>query len=153
MIMMKTLARMLLVGVMVLCGCAHVASTSATFNRLGGNSGNGLVLTVSRHVNTIIHGPDIEEDQLLVLEVSHARLGQRLSVPSDAVRARFSVERFGPSSRGEVFSGFIILKSVTDKQVVAHLHLDVTARTADGSYVQKAKFRGEHTFFREVGRD
>ena len=58
-----------------------------------------------------------------------------------------------PSSVGSECTGDIIVKSVTGKKVVADLHLDITAHTSDGSYVQHVKYRGLHTFYDRVARD
>jgi hypothetical protein len=62
------------------------------------------------------------------------------------VSAEFTATRFGPSSKGESFSGFIIVKKITADQVDAYLRLAVTARTESGSYTQRAKFRGNYSF-------
>ena len=143
------------------CSYSHIGSTSATFSRvppaLGADAvpapGGPLVLKINRHLDTVMRGPDTDEDQLLVLEVRDFRLNQRLAIPSEDVTAEFTATRFGPRSTGNSFSGFLILRKVGAKQVVAYLHLDVTASTADARYVQTAKFRGEHKFFREAGHD
>jgi hypothetical protein len=97
-------------------------------------------------VDTILHGPDIEEDQLLVLEVHDFRINQRLQIPSDSVAPQFTVTRFGPSSKGDTFTGYLIVKKVTARRVEAYVHVDVTASTTSGSYTQTAKFHGNYTF-------
>ncbi len=131
---------------MLSCGCAHVASTKMTFLRLTDSSSDQLTLKIARHLDTIVHGPDIEEDQLLTLEISDYDLNQKLLIPSESVNPQFFVNRFGPSSYGESFVGYIILHKVSDATVEAKLHLTVTARTASGNYVQTAKFRGKYVF-------
>jgi hypothetical protein len=136
------------VALVVLTGCAHIASTNGTFIR-----NNGIVLTLTRHVDTIVRGPDIDEDQRLVLVVPTLEIGRKMMIPSEDVQPSFSVSRFGPSSTGKGFKGYLILKSVADEQVVAHLHLDVQAQTADGSYRQKARFSGNYVFDRSATHD
>jgi hypothetical protein len=126
------------------CSYSHVATTSGTFNRVA--QSGPLVLKISRHLDTVVRGPDSEEDQLLVLEVHDYQLNQRLPIPSDKVSAQFTVTRFGPRSIGENFTGFLIVRKVGTDQVDAHLHLNVTARTESGDYTQTAKFRGEYSF-------
>ena len=143
------------------CSYSHIGSTSATFHRVGPapagettqTQAGPLVLNIRRHLDTVMRGPDIEEDQLLALEVRDFRLNQRLAIPSENVRPEFTATRFGPRSTGTRFSGFLILRNVSADQVVAYLHLDVTASTASGRYIQTAKFRGERKFFREADND
>jgi len=108
--------------------------------------GGPLVLKISRHVDTVVRGPDPEEDQLLVLTVKDFRIGQKLKIPSGSVTPEFTATRFEPSSRGENFVGYIIVKKVTANKVDASLRLDVTARTASASYTQTAKFHGDYSF-------
>ena len=127
-------------------GCAHVASTKATFAH---SARKPLVLTINRHVDTIVHGPDAEEDQVLVLRLRDMTIGKRLVIPSSDVVAEFAALRFGPESRGDTYRGVIVLKSIGDKQVVAALSLTVIASTSDRSYQQTAKYRGDYTFARE----
>jgi hypothetical protein len=105
-----------------------------------------LELRISRHLDTIMRGPDSEEDQVLVLKVRDFRLNQRLQIPSDNVTAEFTATRFGPRSKGEAFNGYLIVKKIMPGKVEAAVHLDVTARTALGSYSQTAKFHGNYTF-------
>ena len=45
------------------CGYSHIGETRAVFDRVG----NGLTLRVDRHLDTVMRGPDIEEDQQLIL--------------------------------------------------------------------------------------
>ncbi len=141
-----TIAGAALMTLLALTGCAHVDTTSGTFSQ---HTGAPLVLWLARHMDTIVRGPDIEEDQLLVLELPRVEIGKRLTIPSDAVTVQFSVKRFGPSSQGNAYRGYVIVKSVAKEQVVATLKLEVIARTRDGSYTQTATFRGDYTFLRE----
>jgi hypothetical protein len=136
-----------------LCGCAHLASSRAIFTG-SANAGDGpLVLRITRHMEEIVHGPDIDEDQLLVLELRDFELNKKLAIPSEKVTLGFSVTRFGPSSKDVTSKGYIIVRSVSDKKVVSHLHLDIVARTSDGSYTQQVKFHGDYTFDRESDHD
>ena len=132
----------------VLGGCAHLAESNATFTGTAGQGAGPLVLRISRHMDTIVRGPDIDEDQLLVLELRNFELNRKLLIPSDNVRATFSVSRFGPSSKGVGNDGYVIVKSVSDERIVARVNLDIVARTSDGTYTQQVKFRGDHTFYR-----
>src|SRR6267154_2487540 len=134
------------------CNYSHVGSPSATFNRgtppLGAATNEAqsrpLVLKISRHLDTVVRGPDPEEDQLLVLTVKDFRIGQKLKIPSESVAPEFTATRFEPSSRGENFVGYLIVNKVTADKVDASLRLDVTARTASASYTQTAKFHGDY---------
>jgi len=112
-----------------------------------------MVLKLERHMDTIVGGPDIDEDQLLVLELQKVEIGKRLTIPSDAVTAQFSVHRFGLSSKGTSYQGWMIVKSVGKEEVVATLKLEVTAITSDGTYTETARFHGDHTFFRDKSHD
>ena len=158
---MRTIIIVSLLAVASACSYSHIGSTSATFYRAtpapdadAAQAQSGpFILKIRRHLDTVIRGPDTEEDQLLVLDVRDIRLNQRLKIPSENVTAEFTATRFGPRSTGNSFSGFLILRKVGANQVVAYLHLEVTASTADGRYVQTAKFRGEHKFFREAVND
>jgi hypothetical protein len=136
----------LLLTVLLCAGCAHVDTTSGTFSQ---RSGAPMVLTLERHMDTILRGPDIEEDQTLVLELRRIEIGRRLTIPSDDATARFSVKRFGPSSTGSSYKGYVIVRAVTKREVVATLKLEVTATTSDGSYTQTATFHGDYSFVRE----
>ena len=136
------------------CNYSHVGSPSTTFNRgtppLGAAEGETqsgpLVLKISRHLDTVVRGPDPEEDQLLVLTVKDFHIAQKLKIPSESVTPEFTATRFEPSSRGESFAGYLIVRKVTADRVEASLHLDVTARTASASYTQSAKFHGNYSF-------
>ena len=136
------------------CNYSHVGSPSTTFNRgtppLGAAASETqdgpLVLKISRHLDTVVRGPDPEEDQLLVLTVKDFRVGQKLKIPSESVTPEFTATRFEPSSRGEKFVGYMVVRSVTTNKVDALLHLDVTARNASASYTQTAKFHGNYSF-------
>jgi hypothetical protein len=133
--------------VALLCaGCAHVDTTSGTFSQ---RAGAPMVLRLERHMDTILGGPDIEEDQTLVVELQRIEIGKRLTIPSDDATARFTVKRFGPSSTGNSYKGYIIVRTVTKREVVATLKLEVAATTSDGSYTQTATFHGDYTFWRE----
>jgi hypothetical protein len=140
---------LLLVCFLAACGYSHVGETKATFRQ----ADKTLSLRVDRHLDTVMRGPDVEEDQRLILELSGYEIGKRLPVPSANAVARFSVTRFGPSSEGNECTGYIILKRVAEKKIEAYLHLDITAHTANGSYVQHVKYRGDHTFYDRVARD
>ncbi len=135
---------------LTLAGCAHVASTHGRFAQQADGT---LVLKLTRHVDTIVSGPDIEEDQTLVLTLRRVEIGKRIEIPSDDVSAEFTAVRFGPSSYGESYRGYILVRSVSEKQVVAALKLDVTAQTETGSYKQTARFDDEYTFGRERSHD
>src|SRR6266851_4059705 len=136
---MKTIALAVCLATLAsACSYSHVGSPSTTFNRgtppVGATEseaqGGPLVLKISRHVDTVVRGPDPEEDQLLVLTVKDFRIGQKLKIPSGSVTPEFTATRFEPSSRGENFVGYLIVKKVTADKVDASLRLDVTARTA-----------------------
>jgi len=130
-------------------GCAHIDSTHATFTR----TETELVLQIDRHMDELLHGPDIEEDQTLVLELHDYPIGKWLAIPSPQAQARLEVRRFGPTSQGEVFAGWVRVRRVTDAKIVADVKLVVTARTANGSYVQTTKFKGQYGFFRAAPPD
>ena len=156
---MRTIIAASLLALASACSYSHVASTSATFNRVGpaadGDAAQSgpLVLKIGRHLDTVLRGPDIEEDQLLVLEVRGFRLNQRLGIPSEDVTPEFTATRFGPRSKGESFTGYLIIKNISTNQVAAYVHVDVTAHTESGRYTQTAKFHGEYKFFRGAGND
>ena len=136
------------------CSYSHIGPAMATFSRPTPPAGTGqletqvapLTLAIRRHLDTVVHGPDNEEDQLLVLKVHNFRLNDRLPIPSDTVMPDFTASRFGPTSKGETFSGYIIIRKITTGSVEAYLHLDVTASTASGKYTQTAKFHGDYKF-------
>ena len=157
-------ALILTIGLTILasaCSYSHIGTTSATFIRPAPAIGTDtapppagpLVLQIRRHLDTVIRGPDTEEDQLLVLTVRDFGLNQRLAVPSANVTPEFTATRFGPTSTGDSFLGYLIVKTVATNQVTAYVHVDVTAHTESGSYTQRAKFRGEYKFFRETDND
>ena len=136
------------------CNYSHVGPAVAMFNRPPPPLGAGqletqvapLTLAIRRHVDTVVHGPDVEEDQFLILRVRNFRINVRLPIPSDTVSPDFSVTRFGPPSKGQTYVGFLILKKITADKVEAYLHLDVTASTPSGSYTQTEKFYGDYKF-------
>ena len=137
------------------CNYSHTGPAAATFSRpvppsLGAGSlemqTSPLVLRISRHLDTVLRGPDNEEDQVLVLQVRDFRLNQRLAIPSDNVTADFTATRFGPTSKGQGYTGYLIVKKVTPNKVEVNLHLDVSASTESGSYTQTAQYRGNVTF-------
>jgi hypothetical protein len=151
---MRPIIAALLLTLASACNYSHVGPAVATFNRPPPPLGAGqletqvepLTLAIRRHLDTVVHGPDTEEDQLLVLRVRNFRLNQRLIIPSDAVAPDFSVTRFGPPSKGQTYKGYLIIKKITNDKVKASLHLDVTASTPSGAYTQTAKFSGDYTF-------
>jgi hypothetical protein len=124
------------------CGYSHLGKPHSIFEL----QDQRLVLRVDRHVDTVISGPDFEEDQRLILELTDYQIGQRIPVPSRHVQARFTVERFGPASVGHDMTGFVVVKSLTNSQAVVQLHLDVQATTRSGGYRQLVKYRGDHVF-------
>lgn len=136
------------------CNYSHVGPAAATFSRPAPPLGAGslqaqagpLVLRVRRHLDTVVRGPDNEEDQLLVLAVRDFQLNRKLQIPSDNVTPEFTATRFGPSSKGQDFTGYLVVKKITPRKVDAYLHIDVTASTAAGSYTQTAKFHGNFSF-------
>jgi hypothetical protein len=139
---MKRLA----LAVLLYAGCAHVDTVNGTFTQ---RAGAPTVLKIERHMDTIVSGPDIEEDQTLILELRRIEIGKRLVIPSDDVTARFTVKRFGPGSKGQGFKGYIIVKSVSKSELVATLKLELTAKTSDGEYKETPTFHGDYTFVRE----
>ena len=150
---MKSIIVATLLALGLACGYSHVGKPFTTFQRPAppvggaGETPNGpLVLRISRHIDTILRGPDTDEDQLLVLKVHDFELGKRIKIPSENVTAEFTATRFAPTSRGETYTGFLIVRKITADKVDAYLHLDVTANTANGSYAQTAKFHGDYSF-------
>jgi len=125
-------------------GCAHIGLTKATFTR----TETSLVLQIDRRMEELMHAPDLEEDQTLVLELHNYQIGERLLVPSAKVVARLEVKRFGPTSQGNLFDGWVVVRKVTGSNVVANVNLVVTARTPSGNYVQTEKFDKQYNFFR-----
>ena len=134
----------MLIAICAVSGCAHIAATKATFTQ----TGPALVLQIDRHMEELVHGPDIEENQTLVLELRDYRIGERLIVPSAKAMARLEVQRFGPTSRGEAFTGWVRVRKVTEAKIAADINLIVTARTATGHYTQTVKFSDQYMFFR-----
>ena len=145
---MRTIFALGLVALFAGCAYSHVASTGSTFQQP--TTGGPLELRIARHLDTIVSGPDDEEDQVLVLKVRDVRLNQRLKIPSDTVTPEFTATRFGPRSEGEHFKGFLIVRKVTPDQVDAYLHLDVIARTESGTYKQSAAFHGNFSFWQRT---
>jgi hypothetical protein len=137
------------------CNYSHVGPPTTTFNRspppvgvaTNETPGGPLVLRIRRHLDTVVRGPDSDEDQVLVLTVQDFRIGQKLKIPSENVTPEFTVTRFGPGSRGDTFNGYLVVRKVSEDKVDASLQLDVTARTRSGSYTQTAKFHGNYHFF------
>jgi hypothetical protein len=136
------------------CNYSHVGPASTTFHRLAPplgeapneTAGGPIVLRLSRHLDTVTHAPDVDEDQLLILTIQDFRVGQKLKIPSENVTPEFTVTRFGPGSLGDTFIGYLIVRKVSATKVDASLHLDVTAHTRSGSYTQTAKFHGNYSF-------
>jgi hypothetical protein len=133
---------------------SHVGPSTGTFTRptpppLGAGmqlQTGPLVLKIHRHLDTILKGPDSEEDQVLTLRIRNFRPNQKLLVPSDNVTPDFVATRFGPSSRGQAFDGYLILKKITKAKIDAYVHIDVTANTDEGSYTETARYSGKVTF-------
>ncbi|HVM63168.1 MAG TPA: hypothetical protein VMV72_20075 [Verrucomicrobiae bacterium] len=151
---MKPIIATLLLALVCGCNYSHVGPAVAVFNRPPPPLGAGqlevqvapLTLAIRRHADTVLHGPDVDEDQLLILRVRNYRLNVRLPIPSDSVSPDFSVTRFGPPSSGQTYVGYLIIRKITTDTVEAHLHLDVTASTPSGSYTQIARFDGDYKF-------
>ena len=135
----------ILMSLVVFTGCAHVASTSGTFSRQAVGS---VGLKLQRHMDTIVNGPDVEEDQTLTLTVRNYALHKRLVIPSDDVDAELTITRFGPTTTGRKFQGFLIINSESTDEVVAYLNLQVDARTESGHYEQTVKFKGDYQFLK-----
>lgn len=133
---------MLLTGLVLGTGCAHIAATQATFTKTGGT----LALEIDRHMDELMNAPDLEENQILVLELHDYRLNERLPVPSAQVQARLEVQRFGPTSYGQKFTGWISVRTVTEAKIVADVNLVATAQTITGNYSQTEKFHGRYQF-------
>ena len=156
---MKPHTAILLIGLALVSGCSHAALTGATFVQVGETSSpndtehSHLILHLTRHMDTILNGPDIDEDQLLVLDVRNFPLNRKLLIPSEQVTPRVFITRFGPSSEGKDFKGVLIVRSVEHDKVKAYMDLDIVARTEDGSYSQKAHIKGDFVFFPEKDED
>jgi hypothetical protein len=140
---------------------SHVGPSTGTFSRpappplgVGMEPQTGpLVLKIRRHLDTILKGPDSEEDQVLTLNIRDVRPNQKLLVPSDNVTPDFVATRFGPSSKGQAYDGYLIVKKVTGAKIDAYVHIDVTANTDSGSYTETARFRGKVTFIHSTEDD
>jgi hypothetical protein len=153
---MKPIVAIVLVALGCGCSYSHVGPAVASFNRPAPPLGAGqletqvapLTLAIHRHVDTVVKGPDVEEDQLLVLRVHNFRLNTRLPIPSDTVSPEFSVTRYGPPSQGQVYNGYLVIKKIFANKIEGYLHLDVTASTPSGSYTETAEYRGNYTFIR-----
>jgi hypothetical protein len=151
---MKRIIALVLMMLASACSYSHIGPAIGTFSRPTPPVGAGslesqvgpLVLQIARHVDTVMNGPDNEEDQTLILQAHGYRLNQRLPIPSDNVTPDFTATRFGPTSKGQNYSGYLIIRKITGGRVEAYLHLDVTASTASGKYTQTAKYDGNYTF-------
>ena len=141
---MRTIITLGLLTLVTGCAYSHVGPAASTFQQPA--TGGPLELRIARHLDTVVPGPDDEEDQTLILKVQNVRLNQRLKIPSDNVTPEFTATRFGPRSTGESYSGYVILRKITPGQVNAYLHLDVIARTESGAYKQTERFRGNYSF-------
>ena len=138
-----------LIGLLAVSGCAHIAATKATFT----HTGSELVLQIDRHMEEIVRGPDIEEDQTLVLELRDYQVGERLEVPSAKAVARLEVRRFGPTLEGSVYTCWVRIRKVTDAKIVADVKLVVTATTSAGHDVRTATFNNQYQFYRRPSSD
>jgi hypothetical protein len=151
---MKRIIAVVLLMLASACSYSHIGPSIGTFSRptppVGAGSLEGqvgpLVLQIGRHLDTVMNGPDNEEDQTLILQVQGFHLNQRLAISSDYVTPDFTATRFGPTSNGGTYSGYLIIRKITADKVEAYLYLDVTASTASGKYTQTAKYRGNYTF-------
>jgi hypothetical protein len=140
---------------------SHVGPSTGTFSRptpppLGAGmepQTGPLVLKIRRHLDTILKGPDSEEDQVLTLKIRDFRLNRKLLVPSDNVTPDFVATRIGPSSKGQAFEGYLILKKITPAKIDALVYIDVTANTDAGSYTETARYRGKVTFIHSTEDD
>ena len=63
----------------------------------------------------------------------------------------FTATRFGPSSKGQTYGGYLIIRKITPRAVDAYLHINVTASTPTGSYTQKEEYHGDFTFVKGSG--
>lgn len=141
---MRTTITFGLVALFAGCAYSHISYTGSTFQQP--TTGGPLELRITRHLDTVVPGPDDEEDQTLILKVRDFRLNQKLKIPSGNVTPEFTATRFGPRSKGESYRGFLIVRKVAADHVDAYLHLDVAARTESDSYKQTAKFHGNFSF-------
>lgn len=99
-----------------------------------------------RHLDTILSGPDIEEDQTLLINLYDYRLNEPIRLPAHNVRVTFRGERFGPSSHALDVAGCILIRTATVERVVARLDLRIHASTRAGTYRSTERFRGEYIF-------
>jgi len=127
------------------CGYSHIATTASTFTSTG--EAGTYTLRIVRDLDTVMRGPDDQEHQELRLTLHDVRAGQRYAIPSQSVRAEFTVTRFGPSSVGDKFTGTITVRSVVGGKLTADLDLIVNAHTQTG-YTQTVKFDGKQIFVR-----
>jgi hypothetical protein len=141
---MRIIITLGLVALATGCAYSHIGPAEATFQQSPG--GGPLELSIVRHLDTVVSGPDVEEDQTLILKVQNVRVNQRLTLPSDNVTPEFTATRFGPRSTGESYSGYVIVRKITRRQVDVYLHVNVVARTESGAYKQTAKFHGDYSF-------
>jgi hypothetical protein len=157
--LMKLPVAFLLIACGCLCGCEQPAVTNASFFHEAsiatpqGGTANHLVLQLGRHADELLSGPDIDEDQLLVLDIRDFRLNQKLAIPSANVSPRLSINRFGPPSQGKEFHGFLVVKSLSTNLVTVVLDLNAVAETDDNSYSEKTRFKGQFKFFPEQAED
>ena len=126
-------------------GCAHVHHSTGRFTPPDATE---LILQLTRHVDRVTDGPDLEEDHELVLTLREYSLRRQLPIPSATVKPKFVARRFGADTRGEVFDGYIVLKRMTPDRIDASLNLRITARTKNRTYVQQVRFRGDYVFER-----
>ncbi len=158
--MKLTRAARSLVGFALLSGCTQVDFTRSTFlpkaevspptsensYRIVYHEGEYLVLEISRKVTNYGHALDEYENQLLVLQIRDIKLNERLAIPSTNVTPHFVVTRFGPTSLGQSYHGFLIIKNIADDEINAYLRLDVTANTRWDTPPEKIRFRGNYVF-------
>jgi hypothetical protein len=146
---MKQSVRFLILILLLGSGCASITSTLTTYSRVDG----ALVLTVQRHKDEILYAPDTDEDQTLVLELKNYKIGERLKVPSDKAVVHFDVDRFGASSHGDEYAGYVIVKSDNESLVKAYIKITLQARTDDNTYKQHEVFNGDYVFSKAVPRN
>jgi hypothetical protein len=132
----------LALAICLLTGCAHVATTRGTFR----DTDHVLRLRLDRHLDTVLNGLDLEEDQTLVLELKDYSIGRRIPIPSPQAAVGFRATRFGPTTEGLNYVGYVIVRNVTPTEVTAALSLALLARTTSGSYEQKVKYSGDYVF-------
>jgi hypothetical protein len=147
-------------GLVLLCGCTQVNFTKATFRpnaaiapptaenayEIGYRQGHNLVLEIVRKVTNYGQALDEFEDQLLVLQVKRIKLNERIEIPSADVTTHFVVTRFGPTSMGRSYRGYLIIREISDDIIKAYLLLDVTAGTRWETPPEKIRFKGNFVF-------